>query len=136
VLSGATEGVQLIAAALCGSVRETFRPLSRRRLGVGLCAIGLTAGVLSGCGSDTKVDRLNLQTAIATSIAQQQHKLAVVSCPGNIKAKKGVTFSCVATLANGRQVPITVTGKDDKGNVHYAGFRGLGTTGKSNKPHP
>ena len=68
------------------------------------------------------IDQQNLQTAIEVSIARQKHVLAIVQCPKGVAAKKGVTFTCIATLASGRQLPFTVTGKDDKGNVHYAGF--------------
>jgi uncharacterized protein DUF4333 len=86
--------------------------------------------VVAGCGGGhgTTVDHGNLQTAIAISIAQQKHQLAIVSCPKGVKAKKGVTFTCTATLAFGRQAPFTVTGKDDKGNVHYEGFAGINAT--------
>ena len=48
--------------------------------------------------------------------------LSIVTCPIGVKARQGVKFTCTVTLADGRQIPFTVTGKDDKGNVHYTGF--------------
>jgi hypothetical protein len=79
--------------------------------------------ILSACGGGaTTIDQQNLQTAIAVSIARQKHVIAIVECPKGVKAAKGVRFTCTATLASGRQLPFTVTGLDDKGNVHYGGF--------------
>jgi hypothetical protein len=95
--------------------------------------VGAVVAALSavGCGggSTATVDQLNLQTAIAVSIAQQKHVLAIVQCPKGVKAKKGATFTRTATLADGRQYPFTVAVTDDKGNLHYGGFpAALGTT--------
>ena len=86
--------------------------------------LAIAGGIwLAGCGgSSTTIDQQNLQTSIEVGIAQQKHMLSVVQCPKNIQASKGVTFTCTATLASGQQVPFTVTGLDDKGNVHFGGF--------------
>jgi hypothetical protein len=103
---------------------------ARHRACSALAASLAVAALTAGCGGDSKittVDRLNLQTAIATSIAQQKHQIAVVSCPPGVPARKGQKFTCTATLASGRQVPFQVTAKDDKGNVHYEGFQGIKT---------
>ncbi len=102
-------------------------PLIFRRACAGRFALsaGAIVGALSavGCGGGSAtVDQVNLQTAIAVSIAQQKHVLAIVQCPKGVQAKKGVTFTCTATLADGHQYPFTVTVTDDKGNVHYGGF--------------
>jgi hypothetical protein len=96
----------------------------------------IALGGLTSCGGggSTTIGQENLQTAIAVSIAKQKHELAIVQCPQGVVARKGVTFACTATLATGQQVPFTVTGLDDKGNVHYGGFPSSvasGSTGTS-----
>lgn len=84
---------------------------------------GLVAGALVGCGDDPVViDHGVVEKGIEAGIAQQQQILATVACPPDIEARKGVEFVCTATLKSGRQVPVTVTGTDDKGNVSYSGF--------------
>jgi hypothetical protein len=101
------------------------RPLTR------LAAAGCGAALLvAGCGgSDAKtVDHTTLEKAIEISIAQQRHRLMIVACPKGIKPKKGETFTCTATSANGRQYPFRVTAKDSKGNLRYLGL------GASSKP--
>ena len=80
---------------------------------------------VSGCGdSPVVIDHSVVETAIETSALKQQHIFTVVSCPTGIVAAKGRRFTCTATLRSGTQVPVVVTARDDKGNVHYAGFRG------------
>jgi hypothetical protein len=86
--------------------------------------VGLLAGALGGCGAK-KIDRAVVEKAIEISIAQQQHVIAIVSCPKDVESQRGKVFYCGATLGSGRQLPITVSVKDDQGNVHYSGFNGF-----------
>ena len=87
--------------------------------------MGLGACLLAGCGSSTTtIDHTVVEKAIEISIAQQQHVIAIVSCPKGITAQAGRRFYCSATLASGRQLPITVTATDASGNVTYTGFNG------------
>jgi hypothetical protein len=87
---------------------------------------GAAVLALSGCGhSSVVIDHSVVETAIETSALKQQHLLTVVSCPKGIVASKGRRFTCTATLRSGTQVPVAVTARDDKGNVHYEGFRGF-----------
>jgi Domain of unknown function (DUF4333) len=95
------------------------------RLPLSLALAGAALAV-AGCGSDPVViDHSVVETAIETSALKQQHVFTVVSCPKDIVASKGRRFTCTATLRSGTQVPVTVTARDDKGNVHYEGFRGF-----------
>jgi len=71
------------------------------------------------------IDHTVVEKAIEISIAQQQHVIAIVSCPKGVVAAAGKHFLCSATLGSGRQLPITVTATDDKGNVTYTGFNGF-----------
>lgn len=105
--------------------------MTRRRASVAVSAA--VALLLAGCGgaAKTTVDQQNLQTAIAVSIALHKHELSIVQCPKGVTASKGVRFTCTATLASGQQVPFTVTGLDDKGNVHYGGFAVPASTSSS-----
>lgn len=102
----------------------TVSKCRNRALRVGLASVGVAA--LAGCGSSsTVIDHTVVQTAIEISIAQQQHVIAIVSCPKGIVAQTGRRFYCSATLASGRQLPITVTATDDNGDVSYSGFNGF-----------
>ena len=95
------------------------------RLPLSLALAGAALAV-AGCGSDAVViDHTVVETAIETSTLKQQHVFTVVSCPKGVVAEKGRRFTCTATLRAGTQVPVTVTAQDDKGNVHYEGFRGF-----------
>lgn len=89
-----------------------------------ICA--LVVATTAGCGDDDVViDHTVVESGIEAGIAQQQHVLSTVACPPDIVASKGKTFTCTATLASGRQVPVEVTATDDKGNVNYSGFNGF-----------
>jgi hypothetical protein len=92
-----------------------------------LLPILIGAVALGGCGGKDSVtiDHTVVEKGIEAGVAQQQHVLSTVSCPPKIVAKKGREFVCTATLASGRQVPVTVTATDDKGSVSYAGFNGF-----------
>jgi hypothetical protein len=79
----------------------------------------------AGCGnSSVVIDHSVVETAIETSVLKQQHVFTVVSCPKGVVASTGRRFTCTATLRSGTQVPVVVTARDDKGDVHYEGFRG------------
>ncbi|MFZ0041990.1 MAG: DUF4333 domain-containing protein, partial [Solirubrobacteraceae bacterium] len=94
---------------------------------VTLVAVQVAIG-LSACGSGSKsvvIDHNVVQNAIEVGVAQQQHVLSIVTCPPGITAKKGVTFACTVTFADGKQGSVTVTGIDDQGNVRYSGLNGF-----------
>jgi Domain of unknown function (DUF4333) len=90
-----------------------------------LALAGAAVLAVSGCGkSSIVIDHSVVETAIETSALKQQHIFTVVSCPKGVVASKGRRFTCTATLRSGTQVPVVVVARDDKGDVHYAGFRG------------
>ena len=91
-----------------------------------LTAAGAALGAVA-CGGDhpVEVDHSIVETAIATSVARQQHLLSIVACPTGVDAVKGKRFRCLATLASGRQVPVTVTVRGADGTVDFSGFEGF-----------
>jgi hypothetical protein len=85
-------------------------------------ALAATA-VLAGCGGSSQVVILNtekVERAIEQSIAQKRHLTAQVSCPSGVHQKKGLSFTCVATLPHGTTV-FDVKQVDGRGNVTYVG---------------
>lgn len=90
--------------------------------------VAVSAVALSACGGTDEpatVDHTIVESAIATSIARQQHVIAIVACPKGVRQERGKRFTCTATLASGRQVPVNASVQDDKGNVRYSGFEGF-----------
>lgn len=92
--------------------------MSRRWVLSGAIALILVPG-LAGCGSTKKLDTSLTEKAIAISIAQQRHQIAIVACPKDIEEKADVVFRCAAIEKSGHRTAFKVTQKDDKGNVHY-----------------
>lgn len=74
---------------------------------------------LAACG-DTIIDADKGQRLIKTEIEKVVGVSGVtITCPKDRKAKKGDSFTCEAKGADGTTQPITVTQKDDAGNVHF-----------------
>jgi hypothetical protein len=84
------------------------------RISLGLLA--LTAVVLGGCSKT--IDSPKAERFIAKSVREQVGAdVKSVSCPSDITAKKGDTFECTVTGADGTSGKAVVTEKDDEGNV-------------------
>lgn len=72
---------------------------------------------IAGCGSTT-VDTEKGEKFISKTVEDQVGAdVKSVKCPEDIPAKKGDTFTCVVTGADGTTGDAEVTQKDDKGNV-------------------
>lgn len=84
-----------------------------------LAAVALATGA-AGCGEDTINDAKAEETITKEVEAQVGADVGSVSCPGDVKAEKGGTFTCVVTGADGTKGEVRVTQKDDKGNVHFS----------------
>jgi uncharacterized lipoprotein len=92
--------------------------MSRARLVSVLSAVALLG--LTGCGTK-KLNTGKLEGKIKDGIEQQSGvKVKSLSCPSDVKAKKGDTFNCKATTTGGQTATVKVTQKDDKGNVRYS----------------
>jgi serine/threonine-protein kinase len=76
-------------------------------------------GLLTACNSTLNSDKL--QTEIEEQFTKKT-KLEVkdITCPSNIKIKKGDTFDCEIETEDGKTIKVDVTQKDDKGNIKWS----------------
>jgi hypothetical protein len=79
------------------------------------CSASVCAG--SGCGIDSKKAANTVRTLVVNATGAT---LRSVSCPKSIPFKKGASFTCTATGADGTTAPVLVTQTDAKGNVHIS----------------
>ena len=123
--------------------RQTFAPTSTAdptddtrgrvpsiRPGRRLAGRSLAAGLLiaarltvAACGREdpkavTILNTEKVERAIEASVAAQRDKNARVSCPSGVHQKKGVTFSCTATVKR-VDTKFVVTQQDGAGRVRY-----------------
>jgi len=99
------------------------------------CAAAMEAGryplavVVTSEGGDVRyenhepfiaLDTTKVEGAITASIAKQRGLKATVRCPRYVLQRKGVSFTCTATI-DGRSYPFTVTQTNEKGHVVYEG---------------
>jgi Domain of unknown function (DUF4333) len=81
--------------------------------------IVVPALALSACG-EQKLNTTKAEKAIAQGITQQTGAQGVtVNCPNDVKLQAGNKFTCQAKAADGRQGKVSVTQKDDKGNIDW-----------------
>ncbi len=76
----------------------------------------LGALALGGCASS--LDTAKLQSSIQAKLGEVDLSASNISCPSSIEVKAGSTFDCTATV-NGVPAKVTVTQKDDQGNVSF-----------------
>jgi hypothetical protein len=79
------------------------------------CSASVCAG--SGCGIDTGKAESSVKTLVANATGAD---VKSVSCPKSVPFKKGDSFTCTATGADGTTAPVMVTQTDGKGNVHIS----------------
>ncbi len=90
-----------------------------------VAAAALTAGchvsACAGSGCAGMIDAAKAERTTRTLIAQQTGaSVKSVSCPRNIAERRGATFTCAITGADGTTATALVTQKDDKGNVEIS----------------
>jgi hypothetical protein len=86
-----------------------------RMFAVLLC---LGAVVLAGCGK--RLDTGKIESEIKKGLIDQTGaKIAAVTCPNDVKPKKGNTFQCTAKAVNGKGVKIQVIQEDGNGRVSW-----------------
>jgi uridylate kinase len=83
---------------------------------VGACA----TGALAGCGT-TRIDPSKVANSMR-QVLERQYGVRVrsVVCPGAIKAGKGITAHCTATLADGDTVGMAATQTNGSGLIQIA----------------
>jgi hypothetical protein len=79
------------------------------------CSASVCAG--SGCGIDTAKAQSSVKTIVASATGAD---VKSVSCPTKVAFKKGASFTCIATGADGTTAAILLTQTDSKGNVHIS----------------
>jgi len=79
------------------------------------CSGSVCAG--SGCGIDPTKAANSVKSLVATATGAN---VKSVSCPKSVPFKKGATFTCTATGADGTTAPVQLTQTDGKGNVHIS----------------
>jgi hypothetical protein len=94
-----------------------MRAISRSALLLPVVAGGLLA---AGCGvsaGSTKIDHQKAEKLLLHGITGGTVKPKSVSCPKGVEVKKGGTFACVVTYADGAKADVTVHMTSDEGDV-------------------
>jgi hypothetical protein len=88
-----------------------------------LSALAITAVLavsLAACG-ETKIDSGKAEGLVKKVAESAGASVKEVTCPDDIKAKKGADFDCDFTLEDGTKGTITIHQKDDEGNIETSG---------------
>jgi hypothetical protein len=80
------------------------------------------AATVAGCSTgEIKIDQKKAED-LAKKIADSGRvRVKSVSCPADLKAKKGADFECDIVYADGQKATITMHQLDDKGRIRTAG---------------
>jgi hypothetical protein len=81
---------------------------------VSVLALALAATSLTGCKKILKTEKI--EAAAKDHLKKAAGWDATISCPKTVDVKTGGTFECTGK-ADGKDIVLTVTQKDDKGNV-------------------
>lgn len=105
---------------------------ARRRTVARIAALACAPAILlvPGCSFSTGGDTLDsdkLEREIAKGIKEQLSIDATVTCPDDVKLTAGDVFECEAS-SSGSTATVTVTQRDDKGNVDWKLNAGTSTT--------
>ncbi len=98
--------------------------MPRRPSSVLLTMLVLGAGtLLAGCSAsvgDKTLNTDNAEKVIGKGLTEQLGGKVTVSCPDDVKVKKGASFECDATSPEGDKAKVTVVQKDEDGNISYS----------------
>jgi hypothetical protein len=76
--------------------------------------------LVAGCG-DIKIDQGKAEGLAREVAGSGTVKLTSVSCPEDLKAKKGADFDCDLVYADGTKGTITIHQTDDEGAIRTTG---------------
>ena len=80
---------------------------------------GLGAAALAACG-EAHIDDGKAETAIQRDLTRRTGIVVrSVSCPDDVKVKRGGQFRCEAIARNGDRAQVLVTQRDDDGTVAW-----------------
>jgi predicted small secreted protein len=92
----------------------------KSRRAVVIASIALCAGVLAGCSTVRTLNTEDVQKAISDGLTAQLKGAYTVTCPDNIEAKTGGTFTCdVKDNATTDTAVVTGTLTDDQGKFTW-----------------
>lgn len=78
----------------------------------------LTVGLGLGLGR-TRLTTLDVEAQIATDIANELGVPTTVTCPDDVEAGTGISFTCDVRIDGGTPATVKVTQTDDDGNVTW-----------------
>jgi hypothetical protein len=81
-------------------------------------AVGVGALALTGCGSKV-IDQSKAEKFTKQIVSANGGTAKTVKCPSDVSVKKGKTFDCSATLANGQKFKISFQMTDSSGTVRF-----------------
>ena len=105
---------------------EIFTCTARLDVGsypVTVTEIGSNGHVRYGNTSPLRILNIaKVEHAIETSVRDERHLRATVSCPAEVLQQKGLIFRCSAVIRGGtRRYPFVVRETDEAGHVRYLG---------------
>jgi hypothetical protein len=71
---------------------------------------------IAGCG-EVKIDSGKAEDLVRKVAKGGQVALKTVSCPKDVKAKKGADFNCDLVFADGTKAKLTIHQEDDQGKI-------------------
>jgi hypothetical protein len=81
--------------------------------------------LLFACTTSKKIDTSRLEGQVKSFLAGLGDRVTTADCPDDVPARAGYEFKCTARGAMGATWSVTVTERDEKGNVELR----LGTSG-------
>jgi hypothetical protein len=93
----------------------------RSRARRGLVAVLASAACLVGCGEKLNVSKAEavIRDDLATRFAAQGLVVSAVSCPKEVRMRRGQGFACEASFEGGGALPVQVAQTDDKGTIEW-----------------
>ncbi len=82
-----------------------------------LCAAAALALFVTGCSQT--IDGSDVEREVAAGVDDLQSVEVEVSCPDDIEAEDGGTFTCTATDSEGTEMDVNVVQQDADGNVEW-----------------
>jgi hypothetical protein len=81
--------------------------------------------LLCACTTSKKIDTPRLESQVKSFVSGLGERVASAHCPDDVPARAGYEFVCVVRGSTGSMWSVTVTERDDRGNVELR----LGTSG-------
>jgi len=83
-------------------------------------AASLAAVIVLAAACSRPLDVDQLESELKDQVEEEFGTTGLtVTCPDDVKAEAGSTFTCEASDASGATMVLTVTQKDDQGNVRW-----------------